>query len=306
MSSDRSPPRHYTRGVSRWLSTGIVGLILLAGAPAATPQEGQLDLTVEAPPSLAIAADRVGNVDRQQLTTALARAGLEVPLRVRVTLLPEDDPRARATPRWIVGLAFGSRDVVIFPDRVGPYPHGSLESVVWHEVVHLAVSAQAGGRRLPRWFHEGVAMSVERDWGFTSQARLLFATVGDPGIAELGRLFDSDAQRETASAYLLAAALVADVRERHGAAAPGAIVNLVARGTPFARAFELHTDDTPDEAAARAWRLYRRWTSWIPFITSGSAVWLVIMGLALVAFVVNLRRRARSRRRWDHEEEMGI
>ena len=125
-------------------------------------------------------------------------------------------------PGWIVGRAFDSSDVVIFPARVGSYPYGSLESVVWHEVVHLALSAQAGDRPLPRWFHEGVAMSVEKGWGVTSQVRLLLATGGHPGLADLGRLFDSEAQLETASAYLLAAALVSDMRRRHGAAAPGA------------------------------------------------------------------------------------
>ena len=77
------------------------------------------------------------------------------------------------------------------------------ESVIWHEVVHLALSAQAGDQPLPRWFHEGVAMSVEQRWGVTSQVRLLLAAAGDPGLADLGRLFDSETQPETASAYLL-------------------------------------------------------------------------------------------------------
>lgn len=288
--------------MSRWLDTSVAGFMLLASAWASMPQRGELDLTIEAPPSLAPAAGRVRSLEREQLAAALGQAGLHLPARVHVTLVPEDDARARATPRWIVGRAFGSQDVVIFPARVGSYPYGSLESVVWHEVVHLALSVQAGGRPLPRWFHEGVAMSVEKGWGLTSQVRLLLATAGDPDLADLGRLFDSEAQLETASAYLLAAALMSDVRRRHGAAAPGAIVDRVARGTLFAHAFELQTGDTPDEAAGRAWGLYRRWTSWIPVVTSGSAVWIAILALAFIAFVSTLRRRARHRRQWDEEE----
>src|SRR5687768_10271987 len=54
--------------------------------------------------------------------------------------------------------------------------YGSLESVVWHEVVHLALSAQAGDRPLPRWFHEGVAMSVDKGLGVTSQVRSICAS----------------------------------------------------------------------------------------------------------------------------------
>ena len=160
--------------MSRSLRDGGIGaalatFMLLASAFGIARQRGELDLTVEAPASLAPVANRVSRMDRQQLSDALARAGLKIPPHIRVTLIAEDDPGARAIPRWIVGLASGQRDMVIFPERIGSYPYDSLESVVWHEVVHLALSAQAGDRPLPRWFHEGVAMSVERGWGVTSQ-----------------------------------------------------------------------------------------------------------------------------------------
>jgi hypothetical protein len=171
-----------------------------------------------------------------------------------------------------------------------------------HEVVHLALSGQAGGQPLPRWFHEGVAMSVEKGWGVGSQARLLLAAVSNPSLSDLGRLFASSSQPETASAYLLAAALVSDIRERHGAATPGAIVDRVAHGVPFAQAFALETGETPNEAAARAWQVYRRWTNWIPVLTSASSLWLGIMALASIAFLATLRKRWRRRREWDEED----
>ena len=276
--------------------------MVLASASGLVAQRGDLSLTVETPPSLAPVADRVRHVDRQQLAGALARAGLHIPPQIRVTLIAEDDLRARATPEWIVGLASGLHDIAIFPTRIGTYPYDSLESVVWHEVVHLALAAQAGDRPLPRWFHEGVAMSVEKEWGVTSQVQLLLAAGGNPSLADLERLFNSETQPETASAYLLAAALVSDIRQRHGAAAPGAIVDRVARGAVFAEAFELETGDTPDEAAARAWQIYRRWTSWIPVVTSASSLWVGIMALAVIAFLITRRKRWRRRRQWEQEE----
>jgi len=97
-----------------------------------------------------------------------------LPERIAVVLLPEDDPRARAIPVWVVGLAAGAQDVVILPQRVLAYPYDSIESVFRHEVAHLALSARAGGRPLPRWFHEGVAMSVDAGWSLSGQLRLLF------------------------------------------------------------------------------------------------------------------------------------
>ena len=293
----------WSRHVAR---AGVAAILLLAPAPVLPAQRDGLDLTVEAPASLAPLAERVRHLDRQALALALARAGLGVPSQIHITLIPPDDPRTRVVPRWIVGLASGAHAIAIFPDRIGSAaassPYDSLESVVWHEVVHLALTAQAGDASLPRWFHEGVAMSVEKGWGVTSRVELLLVASGHPGLADLGRLFESDAQPETSSAYLLASALVSDLRQRHGAATPGAIVDRVARGMPFAEAFERETGETPDEAAARAWQAYRRWSSWIPTLTSATSVWILIMAVALMAFLARLRKRRRRRREWDQEE----
>ena len=276
--------------------------MLLAGVASSESQGGAPELTVEAAPALAPVADRVRRVDWQQLAQALARAGLTIPPQIHITLIAEDDLRARAIPVWVVGLASGLHDIGIFPQRIGAYPYDSLESVVWHEVVHLALSAQASDRPLPRWFHEGVAMSIDRGWGVTSEVQLLLAAGGNPDLADLERLFNSETQPETANAYLLATALVSDLRQRHGAAMPGAIADRVARGAAFVEAFALETGDTPDEAAARAWQIYRRWASWIPIVTSASSLWIGILALAVVAFLATLRKRWRIRRQWEQED----
>ena len=260
------------------------------------------EMRVTGPTSLEGFARRIRQTDQRQLEQALERAGLQLPRAVHITLIPEHDPRARQTPAWIVGRAFGSQDVVVFPERVMSYPHNSLSSVVRHEIVHLALSARAGGQPLPRWFHEGVAVSVEARWGLSGSLRLLLAAAENPAVADLDRLFDSDRQAETSQAYSLAAALIDDVRQRHGAAAPGAIARHVAGGTPFDRAFALETGETTDEAAARAWRAYRRWGQWVPVVTSPTSLWTLILLLAFVAFVARAYQRQRRRRLWDEEE----
>jgi len=259
-------------------------------------------LTVEAPASLETVAERIRNLDRGRLADALARAGLPPPLDARITLVPEDDARAQASATWVAAQAFGSREVVIFPARIGSYPHNSLETVVWHEVVHLALSARAGGRPLPRWFHEGVAMSVESGWGLDSQLRLLVNAAADPSLADLNQLFASDTQPDNAAAYLLAAALVSEVRRTHGAEVPGEVAARVAGGMPFRQAFAAVTGEVPETSADRAWASYRRWASWLPVVTGAGFLWLLILPLAALAFFASLRRRARQRRRWEEEE----
>jgi hypothetical protein len=173
-----------------------------------------------------------------------------------------------------------------------------------HEIVHLALNLRAGGGPLPRWFHEGVATSVEAGWSVTDQLRLLMATLRDPEIADVSRLFRSDARSETTLAYLLATVLVDDLRERHGATLPGRVAAHVARGVAFPQAFVLETGETPDAAAVRAWVAYRRWTNWLPAVTSGSALWVLILLLACLAFIAGRRRRAQRRRAWDDEDRV--
>jgi hypothetical protein len=281
----------------------LAARLLVVALPSLAPSaDATLPLTIDAPPALATAAARLRAINAQELADTLATAGLEIPLQINVTLIPEDDARARETPRWIVGQAFGAREVVIFPARTHQYPYDSLESVMRHEVVHLALNARAGGRMLPRWFHEGVATSVEAGWGVTDQLRLLVASVRDPAIADVSRLFRSTAQRDTTLAYLLATILVDDLRERHGSTVPGRIAEHVAHGVPFPRAFAIEAGETPDAAATRAWRAYRRWINWLPSVTSGTALWTVILMLAAFAFAMRRVRRVQQRRAWDEEE----
>jgi hypothetical protein len=258
-------------------------------------------VTVEAPPALKADASRIARIDLERLSDALRRAGLELPPHVQVTLIPDDDPRAQRVPRWFAGLASGD-DIIIFPERVSSYPYDSIETVFRHEIVHVALDTRAAGQPLPRWFHEGTATAVESGWSIADRVRLLVATATAPAVEDVARLFESPAEPQTTHAYLLAAALMDELRRAHGATLPGRIAAEVARGAPFDRAFASQTGVTPNEAARDAWRSYRRWTSWMPAATSPASTWSLILGLAFVAFFVRLWKRARRRRQWDDEE----
>jgi hypothetical protein len=265
-------------------------------------RDGQAELTVDAPRSLEAAAERVRNVDQAAFSRSLALAGLPMPRPIVITLVARDDPRAASTPSWVVGLANGTSDIRIFPDRIGAYPHDSLETVVRHEIVHLALNTRAGGRPLPRWFHEGVAVTIESGWGARDEMRLLLAALDPPSLADITRLFASDAYADTTQAYLLSAALANDVRERHGMDVPGRIAGQIASGMPFDAGFRAVTGGTVEDAAAHAWRGYRQVSRWVPVATSPSTVWTLILVLSGLAFVVRLRRRGQLRRQWDEEQ----
>ena len=282
------------------LAAVIGGLLSVAGSrPAA---QSAPEIQINAPASLEAAVARIRGVDQPSLDASLARAGLVRPSPIEIDVIAEHDARARQAVPWVVGRAFGDRLIWIFPERVTAYPYDSTESVVRHEIAHLALSRQAGGYPLPRWFHEGVAVSVDAGWNLRASMRLLLTAADRTGIDGLEQLFDSPRQPDGTEAYLLAASLVDDLRDRYGEAVPGAIAARVGGGMPFARAFAAETGETPDEAAARVWQGYRRWSQWVPLATDPSAVWTFILLLSFVAFAARLVQRARRRRAWDEEE----
>jgi hypothetical protein len=140
--------------VRSWLHAVLIAQLLATDVAVATTE-----LTII--PSSSAAASRIGAIDLDRLGADLGRAGLTLPPRIVVTLIEEADPRARGIPDWIVGFALEPDEIVIFPERILSYPYESIESVFRHEVAHLALSARAGGRPMPRWFHEGLAVSVD-------------------------------------------------------------------------------------------------------------------------------------------------
>ena len=285
--------------VGGWLCAALMARLLATDLAASTPE-----LIIN--PSTSAAASRISAIDLDRLAADFERVGLTLPSRIVVTVIDEADPQAHAVPDWIVGLALEPEQIVIFPGRLLSYPYDSIESVFRHEVAHLALSARAGGRKIPRWFHEGLAVSVDAGWGVTGRLRLLLEMTGSPGTAELARLFASETQAASALAYGLSAALVADIQRRHGRGTPGAIAARMAEGVSFARAFQLETDVTPDAAARRAWAGYRHWTMWVSVVTSEAAVWGLILAIAVVAFIATSRRRVRRRQKWDNDEAIEV
>jgi hypothetical protein len=276
---------------------------VLAASLAGTASAQPIDLSIDSPPGLAASADRVRGMNLDGLRRVLTASDLPVPEHISIALVPGADARAAGLPPWIVGLARGTSGIVIFPDRIGSYPYDSLEAVVRHEIVHLALTARAGGRPLPRWFHEGVATTLESGWHARDELRLLIAALDQPSLADIKGLFASDAQPDTSQAYRLSAALVNDIRERHGAGVVGGIAGRVAAGAAFEAAFHAATGDTVETAAARAWAAHRRISRWLLIATTPSAVWTLILLLAAVAFLFQIRRRRTRRREWEQEDD---
>lgn len=264
-------------------------------------------MVIEAPDGLRAVAGRIQQLDAGRLQAVMRLVGLRDPgNRIRIVLVPEGSRIARDAAPWAAAFADPAHDlIVLFPDRIGSYPHDSLEVVLHHEVAHILTARAAGGGRLPRWFDEGLASVAERTWGIGNRSRFLWATAiaGQPTVTALEGLFQGDG-RDAARAYIISHAIVRDVIRRHGAAVVPRILSGVAAGATFDNAFIASTGMTVRGATRLFWRSSGGWEEWITFIASPFTLWTLITSLALAAIWRHRLRRAERRRRWEAEEAL--
>ncbi|HWM91367.1 MAG TPA: hypothetical protein VN493_11420 [Thermoanaerobaculia bacterium] len=276
-------------------------LLLPALAAAQRPPE----LIIQAPPSLERAASRVRSIDTSRLLETMRLVGLKDPgPPIQVFLGPEGSDLAQVPP-WVSGYAFGDEGVIVLlPARTPSYPDSSLEELLRHEVAHVLVARAAGGRPLPRWFHEGLAMIAGLSWGLDDRSQLTLAMIGDREVSleRLERAF-AGGQGEVHGAYAIAGAFANDLLRRHGDDVAGRILANVGQGLSFEEAFLRATGISLADAERAFWRRQTFWYRWVPVLTSSVTLWLLITLLAIWAMGKRRARDAALRRIWEEEEE---
>jgi len=281
-------------------------VLMVLAVPGALAQEPPA-LVVSAPPELAAARSRVQAFDPRPLAGIVRTVGLEAPgPAIEVILAGEDSEAARRLPPWVAGYALGNAGlVVLFPARSPVYPHDTLEDVLRHEVAHVLVARAAGGGAVPRWFHEGLAVAVERPWGFADRSRLAWELVAGPRLTlrDIDALFEAGPSAQS-RAYALSAAVVRDFIREHGAGAPASILRWVRDGEPFNAAVSRVAGRPLGAVEAEFWDRQRVWTIWVPFVTSGDVLWLLVIGVAALAVWRRRRQSREIRRRWDEEQDL--
>ena len=262
-------------------------------------------LVIMAPDALASSRSRLEAFDLAPLAGIVRTVGLEQPgPAIHVVLAGEDSDAAREVSAWTAGYALSDSSlIVLFPARSPVYPHDTLEDVLRHEVAHVLIGRAAGGQRVPRWFHEGLAMAVERPWDLADRSRLVWELMAGPRLTarEIDGLFDGG-QAAQSRAYSLSAAFVRDLIGVYGAGAPAAILRQAREGAPFERAMTSVTGRPPGMVEDGFWERQRVWTVWLPLATSGEAFWLGVIGLGALAVWRRRQHGARIRHRWEEEE----
>jgi hypothetical protein len=262
---------------------------------------------IAAPVEFSAVKARLESADSNLLADVAELVGLENPGPViQVVLANESSPLAERTAPWIAGFALGSSgEVVIFPARSPSYPHYSLEDVLRHEVAHVLIARAAGGEPVPRWFNEGLAMAAERSWGLADQTRVLYQLVlgRAASFSEIDSLFAADNKNDLDRAYALSGAIVRRLIQQFGGTVASAMLaRMRSNDVPFERAFADVSGMTISQAESEFWDAQRVWTTWVPILTSSTAVWMLVTVIAIVAILKRRRKDAEMKNRWDKED----
>lgn len=293
--------REYARRIAK---LRILACLFLLALPLAAA--GPTRLVFEPQPGLPAPANRLAEGRRPWIAGVMELVGLDAPGKdIRVLLAPESSPYARGAPAWVSGYTDGATTdagsaVVILAERTPSYPDGGLEEVLAHEVAHVLIHRASGGRRVPRWFDEGVAMLAGRSWRLRDQTELAWGLLSGPRVPlwKLDDLFQGD-RADVERGYALAGTLVQDLLERYGPAVPRIVLARLAQGDTFAEAMRGATGATLIDIGEAFYARQGTLKRWIPFLTSTAVLWF---GISLLAIVAGVRKR---RRRAEMEEETG-
>jgi hypothetical protein len=294
-----------------WFRVSVKRLLILVGTALllaiAIPLDAVPPLRIDAPEELEPVARRIEAMPAASLATLDRLIGTtadEAP--IDVLLVPEGSLLAERTPSWVSGYAIGETStIVLFPARAQRYPHNGLAELLRHEIAHIMIHRASWGEPVPRWFHEGLAVTAGARWTFEDRARLTLGMLSSSqlNLAALERGF-SGSELEIQRSYALSVAFVRHLLNEFGADTPRRIFSAMQSGATFEEAFL--------QSTGRALKLverdfFRRLTvtnRWIPFFTSSLALWL---GISLLALWAMRRRRARNaamRELWELEERL--
>jgi len=213
---------------------------------------------------------------------------------------------SRRPRRWIAGVAFPSRDLLLVAGdslSVLKRPADRPSAVLEHEIAHLVIHARRGAR-IPRWFDEGVAMWAAHQSLLPGDEAFL------SGLARIGALYRLEALDEeiprtqdlASIAYQQSFLVVEWLALSQGPSVIGDLLELLQNGTAFPEALERRTGYTISDLEKRFFRWLKSKRSFLEVVASVVNLWTLVTLLALVAIARAVIRRRRLLRKMEEEE----
>lgn len=216
---------------------------------------------------------------------------------IQIIYYDETNPRFnQVLPEWGGGGAIGT-DTIIVPTRFKPFLQQNLQQTLIHELGHIAINRIAQKTAIPRWFHEGVAMTMAGE--FTPQEQvavsraIISATLPSLNAVDSVNLFPQGKANVCYSQSHLAVIFIID---RFGISTVRNLLFVAERQGSFDSALTqvLTLTTTEFEKIYREY-LYGRYKYFF-MIADWNIAWIAIALLAVVAAVVARMRYVRRKK----------
>jgi hypothetical protein len=244
---------------------------------------------------------------RERLSAELGQPVLDHVV-VRIARTPEQ-MAALAPVGWppfayATAMAYsGIRLVLISLKEPDSWEAPDLSEVLAHELTHIALGDAVGDHHVPRWFNEGLAIRESGEFLWPRRKTLLDASLSRQllPLAELDRGFPNE-RYQVNIAYAESADFVSFLMREDDRARFGSLVERVRGGADFDRALE-DAYGTDIRKLEYEWRedVGRRYGI-VPALTGGGLLWVLVFGLAGVAWIKKRRRAKAKLEQWARED----
>ena len=277
------PAEFETRSVGDWLTLSYPRSMAARMAPLAD----------EADAFKAELSSRLAQPLLPHVEVRLARTADEM-----AALAPKNSP----PPPYASGVAYPSLSLVIL-SNVEPrtYEGTNLSEAFRHELVHIALADAVSGLHVPLWFNEGVSIffSGENAWDRLNTLRDASIAGALLPLAQLDRNFPPEGVNV---AYAESADFVRFLMRDEDRGRFAGLVSRVRDGQSFDGALaDAYGSDT--RRLEYQWHddLSHRFSIW-PAILGGSALWVLAIGVLVIAFIRRRRKASARLAIWAEEE----
>ena len=239
-----------------------------------------------------------------EIEQALGR-DLDDTLTIHLVSHPGRVARATGMPVWVSGVAHPPRGEIAISTHDPDGSRSDLDTLLRHELVHVALHRATLGADLPRWFHEGVADSLANEISLMRAEALAGAVFGRgvPALDSIEAEFHGDA-RQASVAYAAARDFATWLRYHDPDEAEfRQLLSQLRMGRGFHQSFVDAYGQSLDQLD-RDWRagLFARFV-WFPLMGSGSLPFLLVGPVVVFAWIRRRRRLAADWARLEAQEE---
>ena len=248
-----------------------------------------------------IYAEKVSQSAEKSFSTIIDALGHEPDNYITITLTSTDEEFRKLTrgtlPDWSAAAAMPGNRIILSPL---PGLKMNIERILAHEIVHIVLYDAAGGRFIPRWFHEGCAETFSGQWGI--HGRLYMVWKVSQGnlmtFEEIERVFSAHGADVTL-AYDQSMLAVKRLISTHGRGVLPEIFRGLREGHNFNQAFldgaGLTLIEFERDYLNAVGKAYGKRT----LLTLIPGTWTFILILACIVYILKKRRNKRLLSQWE-------